>query len=158
MRENGGGWAMGPGHDRGYALPPRTIAYECMFCHNAYPRIPAGHEESGAEPLYAGSLPEGIDCQRCHGPGGNHVRVAQTAGASAEAVRGAIVNPSRLSGARQMEVCMQCHLQTTSQPLPHSVVKYGRAPFSYRPGEPLGNFEIFFDRAQGGKPQDGIEM
>ncbi len=156
--ENGGGWAMGPGHDRGYALPPRTIAYECMFCHNAYPRIPAGHEESGAEPLYAGSLPEGIDCQRCHGPGGNHVRVAQTAGASAEAVRGAIVNPARLSGARQMEVCMQCHLQTTSQPLPHSVVKYGRAPFSYRPGEPLGNFEIFFDRAQGGKPQDGIEI
>jgi hypothetical protein len=68
--EKGGYWAMNPGHDRPYALPPRTVAYECMSCHNAYPRIPPGHEEPGAEPLYAGALPEGIDCQRCHGPGG----------------------------------------------------------------------------------------
>ncbi len=156
--ENGGEWAMGPGHDRAYSLPPRAIAYECMFCHNAYPRIPAGHEESGAEPLYTGALPDGIDCQRCHGPGGNHVRTAKTAAARVEAVRTAIVNPARLSGARQMEVCMQCHLETTSQPLPHSIVKYGRAPFSYRPGEPLGNFELFFDRAQGSKPRDDIEI
>ena len=54
-------------------LPPRAIAYECMFCHNAYPKIPAGHEEPGSEPLYSGALPEGIDCQRCHGPGANHI-------------------------------------------------------------------------------------
>ena len=94
--EKGGTWAMGPGHDRDYMLPPRTIAYECMFCHNAYPRIPAGHDEAGSEPLYAGDLPEGIDCQRCHGPGANHVRIAQTAGSSVDAIRKAIVNPARL--------------------------------------------------------------
>jgi hypothetical protein len=41
--ENGGTWAMNPGHDRDYALSPRAVAYECMFCHNAYPKIPAGH-------------------------------------------------------------------------------------------------------------------
>ena len=131
--EKGGTWAMGPGHDRDYMLPPRTIAYECMFCHNAYPRIPAGHDEAGSEPLYAGDLPEGIDCQRCHGPGANHVRIAQTAGSSVDAIRKAIVNPARLPGERQMEVCMQCHLETTSLPLPHSIVRYDRAPFSYRP-------------------------
>src|SRR5580704_3585254 len=49
--ENGGEWAMNPGHDRDYALPPRAVAYECMFCHNAYPKIPAGHDEPGGEPL-----------------------------------------------------------------------------------------------------------
>ena len=156
--ENGGTWAMGPGHDRDYMLPPRAIAYECMFCHNAYPRIPAGHDEAGSEPLYAGDLPEGIDCQRCHGPGANHVRIAQTAGSSVEAIRKAIVNPARLSSERQMEVCMQCHLETTSLPLPHSIVRYGRAPFSYRPGEPLGNFMIFFDHAPGSKYQDDFEI
>ena len=85
--ENGGTWAMNPGHDRDYMLPPRTIAYECMFCHNAYPRIPAGHDEPGSEPVYSGALPEGIDCQRCHGPGGNHVRTAQTAGSSVADIR-----------------------------------------------------------------------
>jgi Flp pilus assembly protein TadD len=156
--ENGGTWAMSPGHDRDYMLPPRTIAYECMFCHNGYPRIPAGHDEPGSEALYSGALPEGIDCQRCHGPGGNHVRAAQTAGASVESIRRAIVNPARLTTERQMEVCMQCHLETTSLPLPHSIVRYGRSPFSYRPGEPLGNFTIFFDHAPGSPYQDDFEI
>ena len=156
--ENGGEWAMGPGHDQAYALPPRTVAYECMFCHNAYPQIPAGYEEAGREPLYAGDLPEGIDCQRCHGPGAAHVRAAQAPGADLAALRRTIVNPARLSAERQMEVCLQCHLQTTSRPLPHSIVKYGRGPFSYRPGEPLGDFMIFFDRAPGRVPKDEFEI
>ncbi len=44
---NGGYWEMNPGHDRPYALPPRTVAYECMGCHNANPRIPAGTCRAG---------------------------------------------------------------------------------------------------------------
>jgi predicted CXXCH cytochrome family protein len=155
--ENGGQWAMNPGHDRDYALPPRTVAYECMFCHNAYPKIPSGHDEPGSEPLYEGALPEGIGCERCHGDGANHMRAAQT-GASADAIRKAIVNPARLSRDRQMEVCMQCHLETTSLQLPHSIVKYGRAPFSYQPGEPLGNFMIFFDHAAGSPYRNDFEI
>ncbi|HEY6391736.1 MAG TPA: hypothetical protein VIX89_10690 [Bryobacteraceae bacterium] len=143
--DKGGMWAMNPGYDRDYTLPPTTIAYECMGCHNAYPRIPAGRAEPGSEPVYSGALPQGIDCQRCHGPGGNHVRIAGTPGASVDDVRLAIVNPARLSSERQMEVCMQCHLETTSLHLPHSIRRYGREPFSYRPGEPLGDFTIFFD-------------
>jgi len=154
--EKGGTWAMEPGHDRDSLLPPRQIAYECMFCHNAYPRIPSGQSEPGAEPLYEGALPEGIDCQRCHGPGGNHVRAVQQ-GAGVQAIRQAIVNPARLSADRQMEVCLQCHLETTSQPLPHAIVKYNRGPFSYRPGEPLANFEVFFDRAPAGR-EDHFEI
>jgi hypothetical protein len=34
----------------------RKINYECMFCHNSYPEIPAGHEQIQAEPRFAGSL------------------------------------------------------------------------------------------------------
>jgi Flp pilus assembly protein TadD len=156
--ENGGQWAMNPGHDRDYALPPRTVAYECMFCHNAYPKIPAGHDQPGSEPLFEGLLPEGIGCERCHGDGANHMRIAQTAGAKADDIRKAIVNPAKLAKDRQMEVCMQCHLETTSLELPHSIVKYGRAPFSYQPGEPLGNFMIFFDHAAGSPYRDDFEI
>ena len=57
-----------------------------------------------------------------------------------------------------MEVCMQCHLETTSLQLPHSIVRYGRPPFSYRPGEPLGSFTIFFDHAPGNRYEDDFEI
>ena len=143
--EQGGYWAMNPAYDRpdhpGFR---RTITYACMFCHNAIPEIPAGRE-SGAEPVFV-SIPESIDCQRCHGPGGRHVQVAQTAGAKLEDIRKAIVNPARLSPAREMEVCLQCHLETTSFQLPTSIVRYERGPFSYRPGEPLADFMLHFDQ------------
>ena len=152
--ENGGHWDMNPGHDRPYALPPRAVAYECMGCHNANPQIPAGHAAPGSEAVYSGTLPEGIDCQRCHGSGATHMRTAQTSGASVQAIRNAILNPARLARDRQLEVCYQCHLETTSQPLPHSIVKYGREPFSYNPAEPLGNFMIFFDYAKGSGHED----
>jgi len=145
--EKGGYWAMGPGYDR--ADQPgsrRKISYECMFCHNAYPEIPAGHGDRRAEPLYAAALPQGIDCQRCHGPGSRHVQLAETAGASAESIRQAIVNPAMLSPERRMEVCMQCHLETTSFPFPHSISRFNRDPFSYKAGEALGDFMLFFDQ------------
>ena len=39
---------------------------------------PEGHEETGASPELVPPIPEGIDCQRCHGPGQRHVKAAQT--------------------------------------------------------------------------------
>ena len=154
----GNQWAMNPGHDRDYALPPRTVAYECMFCHNSYPAIPRRNEEPGSEAVYTGTLPEGIGCERCHGPGDAHMRIAQTAGAKPEDIRKAIVNPARLTRDRQLEVCMQCHLETTSLQLPHSIAKYNRGPFSYTPGEPLGNFVLFFDHAPNSNYKNDFEI
>ncbi len=147
--EDGGHWGMNPGYDR--ADQPdsrRTIAYECMFCHNAYPRIPAGHEEPGVDTVFTPPLPEGIDCQRCHGPGGKHIQMLET-GKTIQDVRRAIVNPARLPPDREMEVCLQCHLETSSDPLPHRILRYDRSPFSYRPGEPLADFALSFERASG---------
>jgi tetratricopeptide (TPR) repeat protein len=157
--ERGGTWAMNPGYDRpdhpGFR---RSVSYGCMFCHNGYPPVPAGSQAPGAEPRFDANVPEGIDCQRCHGPGGKHVQVAQTAGARPEAIRSAIVNPARLSSERQMEVCMQCHLETTSFPLPNAIVRFDRTPFSYRPGEPLGDFSLYFDHAPGNGRDDKFEI
>lgn len=158
-REKGGYWAMNPGYDRpdhdGFRRP---ITYECMFCHNAYPRVPAGHEQPFARPVYEGALPDGIDCQRCHGPGARHAQLAGTAGAKREEIRAAIVNPSRLSAGRQMEVCMVCHLETTSFPLPNAMQRYERGPFSFRPGEAMGAFLISFDHAPGTGREEKFEI
>ena len=144
--EKGGYWAMNPGYDRpdqdGFQ---RHIESSCMFCHNAYPDMPSRAKNSGGEAVYPATLPEGIDCQRCHGPGRAHVLSAQNR--EGKKIRAAIVNPARLAPAREAEVCLQCHLETTSYPLPNSIGRYDRGPFSYLPGEPLADFRQEFDYA-----------
>jgi predicted CXXCH cytochrome family protein len=152
-----GSWAMSPGSDSDHPRTRRFIAYKCMFCHNGIPRIPAGHEVPGSDPVFLGDLPEGIDCQRCHGPGGKHVRAAGAAGGRVEDIRGSIVNPARLSSKLRMEVCMQCHLETTSGRIPAALQRFNRGPFSFVPGEPLEDFVISFDHAPGTGHDDKFE-
>ena len=157
--EKGGYWAMNPGYDRpihdGFR---RALSYDCMFCHNAYPQVPAGNDGALAEPIYMGAMPEGIDCQRCHGTGDKHVLLAKTVGVQADLVRKSIVNPARMSSDRQMEVCMQCHLESTSFPLPNALQRFDRKAFSYQPDEPLASFLLFFDHAKGTGRDDKFEI
>ena len=148
--EKGGTWAMNPGYDRpDYAGSVRPIYYECMFCHNGYPKIPNGPDRDLSQTTYLQPLPEGIDCQRCHGPGQNHVDKASSAGTAREAIRAAIVNPGKLNPEGRMEICLQCHLDTSNQKLPTAVVRVDRIPFSYVPGQPLGDYKVAFDREKG---------
>jgi len=156
--EKGGYWAMSPGFDSRHPATRRLVSYECIFCHDGYPRILAGQDAPGSEPVFSGDLPEGIDCQRCHGPGGNHVRTVQTAGANREQIRASIVNPSRLSPKRRMDLCMQCHLEPTSTAIPALIRRFNRGPFSFTAGEPLGAFLLAFDHAPGAQHDDKFEI
>jgi predicted CXXCH cytochrome family protein len=149
--ENSGYWAMSPGYDRkGQEDFRRAIPGECMLCHNGLP-LKGSFPERGNTGLsvFPKEIPEGIDCQRCHGPGGAHVRAALAANTPREKIRQAIVNPARLPRDRQLEVCMQCHLETSSSLMPNEIRRYNRTIDSYRPGEPIGDYKIYFDRAPG---------
>jgi predicted CXXCH cytochrome family protein len=142
--DRGGHWAMSPGYDRPAHLDFRRVIDEgCMSCHNGYPR--GRLQDDGTGPKFSGDLPEGIDCQRCHGPGQRHVDAMR--GGNVDAARRAIVNPANLNRERQLEVCMQCHLEPTSSPLPFQIRRYEHPPFSYVPGSPLGEAFIYFDHA-----------
>jgi len=157
--EDGGHWGMNPGFDNPHPMTRRTVAYECMFCHNAYPQIPpTAHRDLSASPIYGAVLPEGIDCQRCHGPGAAHVKAAETPGTSPQQIRAQILNPARLSNDRQMEVCEQCHLETTSHLLPDRVRRYDQEPFGYRPEQPLSGFNAYFERDPGKGSTDNFEI
>lgn len=150
--ENGGTLAMSPGYDSPTHQDfRRPVSHTCFACHNGYPRGAASGDG------YPAQLPEGIDCQRCHGPGEPHVDAAKQGRPVAE-VKAAIVNPKRLSGEREMEVCLQCHLETTSFELPNAMIRHGREPFSYRPGEPLGDYQLHFDHAPGTGHDDKFEI
>jgi tetratricopeptide (TPR) repeat protein len=148
--ERGGYWAMSPGYDRPAHLDfRRPIDTLCMSCHNGYPTTHV--EESFGEPL-----PEGIDCQRCHGPGRAHVDAIKNG--DVEAGRRAIVNPATLGRERQLETCMQCHLESTSSPLPFQIRRYEHGAFSYIPGQPLSDYFIHFDHAPGTGRDDKFEI
>ena len=148
--EKGGYWGMNPGYDwKHHSDFRRKITMECVFCHNGYPNSKSDSDRADMEAVFPSGVPEGIDCQRCHGPGGAHVRAPQAAN---------IVNPAKLSRDRNLEVCMQCHLETTSAPLPYAVRRVGRGVFSYKPGEALSDYAIHFDHASGTGHDDKFEI
>jgi len=71
-----------------------------------------------------------VGCEKCHGPGGDHVNNPS---------RATIVNPARLNTVDAVNVCVQCHSQ--GQPLQKPIEgKYYDWPVGYRPGLKLSDF------------------
>ena len=68
-----------------------------------------------------------VGCERCHGPGGNHV---------AQPVAATIVNPDRLDNTRSNDVCIQCHSQGRPRRNPQLGQYYDWA-VGYTPGDRL---------------------
>jgi Flp pilus assembly protein TadD len=126
-------WDLSPGYENGNnSRFDRPITPECLHCHAAY-----SQPEPQSLNRYR-QLPSAIDCERCHGPGAEHVARMQRD--EVVDVRRktdySIVNPKRLSIDRQFDVCSQCHLQGIQVP--------SREQPYFRPGEPLGNaFHVF---------------
>ena len=105
----------------------REIALECMSCHNAHV-----NHESGSSNKY-NAIPQGIDCERCHGPGEAHVKSKLTGEIidTSKYIDYSIVNPGKLPLDLQFDVCQRCHLQGTS------VLAQGKSFESFKPGMPL---------------------
>ncbi len=147
--EKGGFLAMSPGFDSelhgGFR---REISFDCIGCHNGFSPMELGADARSGDPLLPGKLAEGIGCQRCHGPGREHLD-AVSSGGNIDDIRAAIFNPAHADRDTQMDVCMQCHLETTSRRLPYTVARFDRGAFSYRPGEPLSDFVLHFDYPEG---------
>jgi tetratricopeptide (TPR) repeat protein len=151
-------WRLNPGYDmaehQGFQ---RKITRECMFCHNAYPiDVPAGSDAYWQPAVFPGTLPHGIGCQRCHGPGETHIRLAQSASASLDDVMQAVINPAKLEAGLRDDVCLQCHLQPSSQML-SELVRFNRGDYSFRPGQPIDQYRAFVDY-QGDHDQDRFEI
>lgn len=119
------GWVNSPGYRDGFADFDRPIIPRCMECHATY-------IESLSPPVnrysQAGFV-AGIQCEKCHGPGKEHVqRETTNPGASSGS---AILNPARFPRERQMDLCAWCHAGQGDARQP---------AFSYTPGEPLEKY------------------
>ncbi len=138
-------WGMAPGYDTpGHDDFARPISRACMFCHNAYPDVAVGSDSYGHPETFPADLPSGIGCERCHGPGVGHVKVAHDDNSTLRAVRASIVNPSSLDRDLQMDVCMQCHLQPTSKMTSFTRL-FGVSDYAYKPGQHLHDYMLHFD-------------
>jgi len=143
-------WAMAPGYDRrDHDGVTRRVRQECLFCHNAYADIPAEKLSYWRSQSVPAQLPEGIGCQRCHGPGAKHVDAAING--TSEEIRASIVNPSRLDARRKMDICYECHmLPAVALPAPRL---FGRDIQSFRPGELLVDYAPAIDVTEAKLPR-----
>lgn len=130
-----GEWHLPPGFEDGHnSRFRRKIGLECMSCHNAYPDFVEGSENK------YDSVPQGIDCERCHGPGSIHVQQRSTGSRidTSKYIDYSIVNPAKLSIDLQFDLCQRCHLQG------NAVLKEGKSFYDFKPGMKLSNYISVF--------------
>jgi len=128
-------WDLPPGFENGVNTHfTRKIGLECMSCHNGYPDFVMGSENKYT------SIPTGIDCERCHGPGSFHVAERQTGSKvdTSKFIDYSIVNPAKLSIDRQFDLCQRCHLQG------NAVLKEGKSFYDFKPGQKLSDYISVF--------------
>ena len=119
----------------------REASDRCLQCHAGQLQY-AGERTAELAQHYADPpfAEHAIGCERCHGPGRDHVdrhrnqarARADDAGAD-DARADTIVNPMDLTASARDAVCLQCHLQGE-----HQVLRYGRTHGDFRPGDELG--------------------
>jgi tetratricopeptide (TPR) repeat protein len=136
-----GRWDLPPGFEKGQSNRfSRMIGLECMSCHNGYPKMVQGSENKYL------SLPNGIDCERCHGPGEIHVAEKQKGNLvdTSKVIDYTIVNPGKLPVDLQFDLCQRCHLQG------NTVLKEGKSFFDFKPGMHLSDvMQVYLPRYEG---------
>ena len=121
-------WINSPGYEDGSVDFSRPVNPGCLECHATYIRPLSS--DPATNRYDKDSLVTGISCERCHGPGAEHV-TRQKAGSASTAGQ-AILNPAKFSRDRQVDLCALCHNGIQREPT---------APaFSYIPGKTLRDY------------------
>lgn len=134
-------WDLPPGFENGANTRfNRIIGMECMSCHNALPQFDTTSLNRFTK------VPDGIDCERCHGPGELHVK-EKRAGKLVDITKETdytIVNPAKLSWELQVDLCQRCHLQG------NAILVEGKHFDDFKPGMRLKDFmNVFMPKYEG---------
>jgi hypothetical protein len=98
-------WINSPGYPDGSPHFDKPVVPRCLECHSTYfePLTPSLNR------FNKGSLVLGITCERCHGPGREHVILYSSKSPPSPNASKFIINPAALPRDRQIDVCALCH-------------------------------------------------
>jgi hypothetical protein len=121
-------WDASPGYeDEPDVRLDRAIDPTCLSCHSSRLQPIYGTQNRYADPPF---LEDGVACERCHGPGSEHIRNPADA---------AMVNPTKLGPEERDSICAQCHLTGEAR-----IERRGRRFAEFRPGQRLSDFVTYF--------------
>jgi hypothetical protein len=119
-------WVHSPGYDDRFVNFSRPVLPRCLECHASFfdfKQDPVAGNRYGKSNYVLG-----ISCERCHGPGQEHADQMTKGDKRSDKE---IVNPAKLTRARQVGLCALCH----------GGIGVGKAPaFSYVAGEDLEKY------------------
>jgi len=121
------GWRFSPGYVEDKLDFSRPVFAQCVECHALSAQL--GRPEQVYDHSYVGEVQWGVTCEKCHGPGREHVAWHE---ANPDAAEGRhIVAPDSLSRERRDDLCLLCHSERGRELQP---------AFSFRPGATLREF------------------
>ena len=121
-------WDASPGYERDDAVRlTRPIEPTCLLCHASQVRPVLGTQNRYGDPPFREG---GVSCERCHGPGSEHV---------AAPVKARMVNPAKLDAEPRDSVCSQCHLTGEAR-----VERPGRRFGDFQAGQRLADYATYF--------------
>lgn len=121
-------WDASPGYENNSEIRlTRPVEPSCLMCHSSQVRPVLGTQNRYGDPPF---LESGVSCERCHGPGSEHVR---------DPAKAPMVNPARLDPERRDSVCSQCHLTGEAR-----IEQAGRRFVEFRAGEKLADYATYF--------------
>jgi Flp pilus assembly protein TadD len=114
----------------------RRVTDACLSCHAGRMVVDQRNSNRYPEPVFHEIR---IGCERCHGPGREHIEFHENASTTAGATD-PIVNPAKLDHTRRESVCYQCHLSSAAR-----LLRPGRSHLDFRPGMALSDIWAVID-------------
>jgi hypothetical protein len=120
-------WTISPGYSR-KADFNRSITSRCLECHSTFFQETT-NKDSKADEFSKTNFILGVECERCHGSGVEHIAFHQTH--PAEAVGHAIFNPAKATRTQSLDLCRLCHGRGLSKSQPSFTFHAGDSLFRF---------------------------
>ena len=126
------GWTNSPGYQPDHINFNRSVVIRCFECHSSYvSQLPVQSLLNRKTEYERNTLIYGIDCERCHGPGADHVAFHQAN--PDEKKPHYIATFKSLTRAQKLDACAVCHGGNNE--------RFEVSAFDFKPGDTLSKFK-----------------